>query len=1234
MRRLHPRRLPSRARRLAVVLAVLAGAALVVASGSAAHARRVTIETRAIAPHGARRLGPLARSATVSGAVVLKPRDDAALQRFVASATDPSSSGFHHYLTPGAFAGRFGPTEQALSAVRGQLRSDGLTVGATSENGLVVPFHGPAARVQTAFATELSQFALPSGGTAHAPTASVSLPANIAGYVTSVLGLNDLVRERRLGTAPPTGGTHRGGRDGHPAARTAAVPATPGGPKACADATGAAAQFGGLSDDEIANAYGATGLYNAGDTGAGQRIAVYELEPFLRSDIRTFDTCYFGAARAAQMIGRLHLHTVDGGQPRGPGSGEASLDVEDLSAIAPGAQIDVYAGPAPNANPNIYDAFDEYAAIIDADRDQIVTTSWGLCEQALQSGQQGLQESENYLFQQAAAQGQTVFSAAGDNGSDDCNTQETPAPIRGQNPVSVDDPASQPYVLGVGGTAIDAASSPPLEHVWNDGAVGGGGGGGISESWRMPSWQQFSSVPGLARPGSATYRTANVLERAAGYAPGFCQAHAPGATATTPCRLVPDVSSQGDEYTGAITVYSHSYVSKLTPTGWTTTGGTSSSAPIWAATLALVNASPSCRADRATARGVGFAAPLLYQVASNPAAYAASFTDVRAGSNDTYGISNGKVFAATRGYDPATGLGSPMLSGSGGTAGLAYYLCSLARAPSRPAVTGLTPASGSAAGGEQVRINGSGFMSHGRSLVGSIQVGARPISPGNLKVRNAHTILATLPSAGQGLPPNPHVSGDGAGPAQVIVTLKNDASSVAGPSSRFTYVASAARPGAPTVAAISPSGGRQNASGPVTVLGSGFTGVRRITFGGVDAPRFVVHSPDRITVTYPRMSAATACTPLPHTSVYKGESSRNDICQVQVRVYTRDGVNAETTIRPPLEGSLSKNVMGVFVTDHCKCEVAQTADEFDYLPRPRIDSVSTSGGPGTLASERGGSVITVKGAGLNPLDIDWANFGDPRLDSSVQVGYVFLTGTEMQIAAPRRELTLGIDTVPLSVRTLAGQSNAKTVRYAGLPVATKVINLSNPVRVDGLSGAPTIGGTPIEVQGLHFRGQVLTLRITGLNPSEGSGGTQYNFKVTGDTALRTQTVSQNPGVAAVEPCTVSGCAKGSLRGGLLLYPPGSPSVTGVSPSSAPAAGGTSITVTGHNLGCPLHVLVGAQPATGVAAAKSLLGCGSTTTVTAVTPAGTLGATVPVTVQTAQSVFTRHAGRSSATFSYR
>ena len=162
------------------------------------------------------------------------------------------------------------------------------------------------------------------------------------------------------------------------------------------------------------------------------------------------------------------------------------------------------------------------------------------------------------------------------------------------------------------------------------------------------------------------------------------------------------------------------------------------------------------------------------------------------------------------------------------------------------------------------------------------------------------------------------------------------------------------------------------------MLGSGFTGVRRVTFGGVPRAPVRSSSPGRITVTYPRLSRRTACVALPRAGVYTGESARNDICQVQVRVYTR-GRRQRTDDDPAAAGgrASARTSMGVLRADDCRCEVAQTGDEFDYLPRPRINSVSTSGGPTTLASEQGGSVITVKGVGLNPLDIDWADFGDP-----------------------------------------------------------------------------------------------------------------------------------------------------------------------------------------------------------------------------------------------------------------
>ncbi len=71
--------------------------------------------------------------------------------------------------------------------------------------------------------------------------------------------------------------------------------------------------------------------------------------------------------------------------------------------------------------------------------------------------------------------------------------------------------------------------------------------------------------------------------------------------------------------------------------------------------LALVNASPTCAAHPATRSGVGFASPLLYAVASNPGAYAASFNDITTGNNDIYGLDNGLVFPATTGYDLASG---------------------------------------------------------------------------------------------------------------------------------------------------------------------------------------------------------------------------------------------------------------------------------------------------------------------------------------------------------------------------------------------------------------------------------------------------------------------------------------------------------------------------------------------------------------------------------------------------
>ncbi len=493
-------RLPSLLARCAVPAAWLA---VVSTASAAAPAATVRVGAPARAPRGATALGAVPATAAVSGAVVLRPRDERGLTRFIGEVTDRRSALFGRYLARGVFARRFGPTRATTEALESQLRGYGLRVGLAPGEGLLMRFSGSAVQVERAFQTGLESYRLADGATGRAATSAAALPAALAGSVAGVLGLSDLIREHPAGLA-------RAGAGRSPRARATAGPlAHPAGsPSPCQNARGAAETYGGLTDDQIANAYGAFGLYGEGDLAAGQRIAVFELEPFAPGDIRKFDNCYFGTAQAASMAARISVTPVDGGQPEGSGAGgEAALDIENVSALAPGASIDVY--EAPN---NPAGAIDQFAAIISADRDQVVTTSWGDCEQELAVGEPGIQQAENFLFEQAAAQGQTIFAAAGDNGSNDC---EAPEGAHGENPLAVDDPGSQPYVVSVGGTTItNAATQPPQEHVWNDGPEGGAGGGGISASWAMPSWQLGATVPGIVLPGSPDTATPTASSRA------------------------------------------------------------------------------------------------------------------------------------------------------------------------------------------------------------------------------------------------------------------------------------------------------------------------------------------------------------------------------------------------------------------------------------------------------------------------------------------------------------------------------------------------------------------------------------------------------------------------------------------------------------------------------------------------------------------------------------------------
>ncbi len=150
-------------------------------------------------PRGAVDLGPAPAAATVSGAVLVRPRDSRALQSFISEVIAARARRlFGHYLSKGQFAARFGPAAASVAAVKAQLKSDGLQVGAATGDGLLVRFSGASSRVARAFATGLDSYRLADGRLARASTSAPALPASLASSVATVVGLDEVVRPRPL----------------------------------------------------------------------------------------------------------------------------------------------------------------------------------------------------------------------------------------------------------------------------------------------------------------------------------------------------------------------------------------------------------------------------------------------------------------------------------------------------------------------------------------------------------------------------------------------------------------------------------------------------------------------------------------------------------------------------------------------------------------------------------------------------------------------------------------------------------------------------------------------------------------------------------------------------------------------------------------------------------------------------------------------------------------------------
>jgi len=494
-------------------------------------------------PVGAVVLGPSVASARATVDVVLRPRDTSALDRFTRGLSTPGSPSYHRYLDAGQLDAMFGPTQGTVQATRDWLASTGLDVGRTSPDGLLIPVSGTASQLEAAFAVPLVQARLADGRTVRLAIREAKVPASLVPMIQGVVGLSDqaVARPHLTGGTGvlPAAGTHATAAD--PAATSPRTAGHTVGPQACPAVTG---YTNAWNAQDLASAYGFTPLYAGGRTGAGQTVGIFELDTYDPADIAAYQACYGTSVPVTDTL-------VDGGAgANAQGSAEAPLDIEVVAGLAPGASVHVYTGPNDGAN----GALDTYDQMVTDDSAKVITTSWGECEQAMGTD---AQQAEATLFQLAYAQGQTVLAAAGDSGSTDCLYAQ---PGVFQTQAAVDDPAAQPYVTGVGGTVLSAYSpNAPVESAWGfgGGSTGGAGGGGNSGTFEAAAWQQ---VPG-AQSAATSYHCASP----------------PGTAGTHQCREVPDVSATADQGHGDLVFYRG---------GWTVEGGTSMSAPLWAALVA------------------------------------------------------------------------------------------------------------------------------------------------------------------------------------------------------------------------------------------------------------------------------------------------------------------------------------------------------------------------------------------------------------------------------------------------------------------------------------------------------------------------------------------------------------------------------------------------------------------------------------------------------------------------
>lgn len=345
----------------------------------------------------------------------------------------------------------------------------------------------------------------------------------------------------------------------------------------------------GVTPAQMEKFYDVTPLIDSGLDGAGTTIVFVEIDKFSMDSLDAF------ASRFGLPSYRLSVHQNAAWGAPDAEAGEADLDLELAHAIAPAArEVVYYASPQGNGSD-----LATQAAFDASPRGAIMSESIGACETPDEQGEASVVSNATA---KAAAEGWSILVASGDRGAFGC------LPDGDADTLSTNLLSSDPNVTAVGGTfAVLSSSGGYLdETAWGEPIEQWGSGGGLSIFYGRPSYQD---------------------------APGTQNSYSNG------MRESPDVSANGDLESGWDVFAKGQEVA---------VGGTSASAPFWAALIALIDED----LQRKGLAAVGFANPALYSFArTTPGSGSRPFHDITSGTNLYY--------PATAGWDYATGLGTP-----------------------------------------------------------------------------------------------------------------------------------------------------------------------------------------------------------------------------------------------------------------------------------------------------------------------------------------------------------------------------------------------------------------------------------------------------------------------------------------------------------------------------------------------------------------------------------------------